>query len=318
MSATNQEIDDQAADWAAKREFGPLSFLQQAEFEAWLAADIRHLGAYGRTEAVLARLEWLNGVIRGNNDAAPDPLWSRRQTLLGAGAATAAAAGIGIALIPRKAKHQTLSTAIGQMREIVLPDGSIVSLNTDSEISVAFSRMVRKICLLRGEALFDVAKNKARPFVVWAGDTQVRAVGTSFTVSLLPQKPVEVLVREGIVELKRANVPQAPAVRATANVRVVVPPDAPIATVEMPQEKLARDLEWQYGRIALDNETLADAAGEFARYSEVRIVVDPAVSEKTLTGLFAANDPVGFAKTAASVLKLQTEMHGNEVRIFAE
>ena len=280
MSAINQEIDDQAADWAIKRELGPLSLLQQAEFEAWLAADRRHLGAYGRAEAVLARLERLKGVSRNSTEVTQGSLWSRRRTLLGAGAATAAAAGIGIAFIPRKAKHETLSTVIGQMREIVLPDGSIVSLNTDSEISVAFSPTVRKICLLRGEALFDVAKNKARPFVVWAGGTQVRAVGTSFTVSLLPQKPVEVLVREGIVELKRASQPQAPAVRATANVRVVVPSDAPIATVAMPQEKLARDLEWQHGRIALDNETLADAAGEFARYSEVRIVVDPAISER--------------------------------------
>jgi transmembrane sensor len=318
MSATNQEIDEQAADWAVKRELGPLSFLQRAEFGAWLAADLRHLGAYGRAEAVLARLERLNGVNRDSNDVAPGPRWSRRRALLGVGAATAVAAAIGIAFVPRKAKQETLSTAIGQMREIVLPDGSIVSLNTDSEISVAFSRTARKICLLRGEALFDVAKNKAWPFVVWAGGTQVRAVGTSFTVSLRPQKLVEVLVREGIVELKRTGLPQAPAVRATANVRVMVPPDAPIATVAMPQEKLARDLEWQYGRIALDNETLADAADEFARYSEVRIVVDPAISEKTLTGLFAANDPVGFAKTAATVLKLQTEVRGNEVRIFSQ
>jgi transmembrane sensor len=162
------------------------------------------------------------------------------------------------------------------------------------------------------------AKNKARPFVVWAAGTQVRAVGTSFTVSLLPQKPVEVLVREDIVNLKRTDAPHAPAVRATANVCVVVLPNAPMATVAMPQEKLARDLEWQYGRIAPDNETLADVAGEFARYSKVRIVVDPAISDKTLTGLFAPNDPVGFAKTVASVLKLQTQVHGNEVRIFAE
>jgi transmembrane sensor len=86
----------------------------------------------------------------------------------------------------------------------------------------------------------------------------------------------------------------------------------------MPEEKLARDLEWQYGRIALDNETLVDAANEFARYSEVRIVVDPAVSNKTVTGLFASNDPIGFAKTAANVLRLTTEVRGNEVRIFAE
>jgi transmembrane sensor len=101
-------------------------------------------------------------------------------------------------------------------------------------------------------------------------------------------------------------------------VRAIVPPDAPIVTVVMPEEKLARDLEWQHGRIALDNETLAMAANEFARYSEVRIVVDPTISARTVTGLFASNDPVGFAKAAAIVLKLKTEMRGNEIRIFAE
>jgi len=149
-------------------------------------------------------------------------------------------------------------------------------------------------------------------------DTQVRAVGTSFTVSWLPQKPVEVLVKEGIVELKRSDLPEAPPVRASANVRAIVPPGAPIVIIAMPGEKLARELEWQHGRIALDNETLADAADEFSRYSEVRITVDPAISNKTVTGLFASNDPVGFARTAATVLKLQTEVKGNEVRIFAE
>ena len=204
------------------------------------------------------------------------------------------------------------------MREVVLPDGSVVSLNTNSEISVQFTSEARNINLLRGEALFDVAKNVHRPFIVSAGDTRVRAVGTSFTVSRLPQKPIQVLVKEGIVELQRTNTPEAIPVRASANIRAIAPLDAPIITVAMPEEKLARDLEWQYGRIALDNETLADAAGEFARYSEVRIIVDSAVANRTVTGLFASNDPVGFAKAAASVLKLQMEVKGNEVRIFAE
>jgi len=204
------------------------------------------------------------------------------------------------------------------MREVVLPDGSIVSVNTNSEISVQFTRTERNIHLLRGEALFDVAKNKDRPFTVIAGDTSVRAVGTSFTVSRLPHEPIQVLVKEGVVELQRTNTPQALPVRASANIRAIAPPGAPIITVAMPEEKLVRDLEWQYGRIALDNETLADAAAEFARYSEILIVVDPGVSNRTVTGLFAANDPVGFAKATASVLKLQVEVKGNEVRIFRE
>jgi transmembrane sensor len=76
-------------------------------------------------------------------------------------------------------------------------------------------------------------------------------------------------------------------------------------------------LAWQYGRIALDNETLQDAATEFARYSGVRIVVDPAVANRTVTGMFASDDPVGFAKAAASVLKLHVEVNDETVRIFS-
>src|SRR5471032_1496436 len=61
MSASNQEIDKQAADWDARRDLRNLNPEEQREFDSWLAADIRHLGAYGRAEAVLARLERLHG-----------------------------------------------------------------------------------------------------------------------------------------------------------------------------------------------------------------------------------------------------------------
>jgi transmembrane sensor len=319
MSSINQEIDKVAADWAARIDLGGLSNEEQAEFEAWLAADRRHLGAYGRAEAVLCRLERLNVAVR--KPAAYEGKrggWDRRRILLASGTAASVAAALGIFLIPRRSPEATLSTQVGQMRKILLPDRSTVSLNTNSEISVQFTRAARNINLLKGEALFDVAKDKDRPFTVSAGDTCVRAVGTSFTVSLLPQKPIQVLVKEGVVELQRTNAPEALPVRASANIRAIVPPGASIVTVAMPEEKLARDLEWQYGRIALDNETLADAAAEFARYSDTLIIVDPEVSNQTVTGLFASNDPVGFARVAASVLKLQMEVKGNEVRIFHE
>lgn len=320
MSPINHEIDRLAAGWAARRDLGNLTAEEQAEFECWLSADVRHLGAYGRAEAVLGRLERLNAVSLDSapKDVSPESSWTRRRILLTGGAAAGVAAAVGMAAIPKSAQPEKLSTAIGQMREIVLADGSVVSLNTNSEITVQFTSAARNIDLLKGEVLFDVAKNKHRPFTVSAGDTRVRAVGTSFTVSRLPEKPVQVLVKEGVVELERPNIPDALPVRATANIRAIAPPDAPIVTVAIPEEKLDRDLEWQHGRIALDNVTLADAAGEFARYSEVRIVVDPAITGKTVTGLFAANDPVGFARAAASVLKLQFEVKGNEVRIFED
>ena len=319
MSLKNQEIDGLAANWVARRDLGTLSAVEEAEFQAWLTADARHLGAYGRAEAVLGRLERLNATAldSASLEGAEQPKWNRRRLVLTGGVAASIAAALGIAQYLRKAiPDQAYSTAMGEVRRVVLADRSVVTLNTDTKIKVRFTEELREISLLQGEALFDVAKNKKRPFIVSAGDTQIRAVGTSFTVSMLPEKPVEVLVKEGVVELRRAGDTAAIPVRASANIQATAPIDAPIVTVALPEEKLVRNLAWQGGQIALDNQSLEDAASEFARYSKVRIVVDPAVSEKTITGLFAANDPVGFAKAAAGVLKLQVEVRGSEVRVY--
>jgi len=318
MSLANQEIDKLAADWAVKQDLGVLSAAEQAEFEAWLAADVRHLGAYGRAEAVLGRLERLNvAASEADESETAGRAWNRRRLVMAGGVAASFVLAIGVALrFVNGSQEETFATEIGQMKEVVLSDGSVVSLNTDSRIRVHFTEEVRTVRLLQGEVLFDVAKNKMRPFVVTAGDTQVRAVGTSFSVSMLPRRPIQVLVKEGVVELKRINAPKAVPVRAKANVRAIAQPGEPIITIAVPQDLLARDLAWQRGSIALTDQTLEDAANEFARYSEVRIVVDPSVSTKTVTGLFAANDPVGFARAVASVLKLKWEVKGNKVRIF--
>ena len=317
MSLKNQEIDSRAADWVARRDLGTLSAVEEADFQAWLTADARHLGAYGRAEAVLSRLERLNGAALDGASSEEQPKWNRRRLFLLGGVAASVVAVFGVGRYWRKAiPDQTYSTAFGEVRKVVLADRSVVTLNTDTRIKVRFTEELREICLLQGEALFDVAKNKSRPFIVSAGGTKVRAVGTSFTVSMLPQRPVEVLVREGVVELQRAGDTAAIPVRASANIRATAPINAPIVTVALPEEKLVRNLAWQGGQIALDNQSLEDAASEFARYSRVRIVVDPGVSEKTITGLFATNDPVGFAKAAAGVLKLQVEVRGSEVRIY--
>jgi len=319
MSLKNQKIDSLAAEWAAKRDLGTMSPEEEAEFQHWLAADSRHLGAYGRAEAVLSRVERLHvtALDRSRSEKSHLSGWTRRRIISAGGIAASAAAAIGLALhLPESTDETLFSTAVGQIREVVLADGSVVFMNTNTKIEVRFKKDVRAISLLQGEAQFDVAKNLKRPFIVSAGDTRVRAVGTSFTVSMLPKKPIQVLVKEGVVELQRADTAMSDPVRASANVQAIAPSGAPIVTVAVPDDKLVRDLAWQRGRIALDNQTLEDAASEFARYSEVRIVVAPAVADRTITGLFVSNDPVAFAKAAAAVLKLRVEVNGSEVRIF--
>ena len=127
-------------------------------------------------------------------------------------------------------RRDIVKTGAKARLQIGFADGSIVTLNTNSRVAVRYTKALRRIALSQGEALFDVAKNRRRPFIVEAHDTQVRAVGTSFTVKLLPQQIVQVLVREGVIEIKRPDVPEAPPVRLAANNVALAPARAPIST----------------------------------------------------------------------------------------
>jgi transmembrane sensor len=346
MGQLNDEIDRTAAAWAVKIAGGTLSPGEKLRFEAWRDMDIRHAGAFARAQAIMVRLERLRAVGAGAlrttieeypavapADAAetqvpevdapvamppvatvhPRPLARRR--LIGAAVASLAAAGlVGAFLVPSRSQ-QEFATGLGETREVTLSDGSVVTLNTNSRIAVAYSEKVRKIRLLQGEAIFQVAKNKQRPFIVSAHEADVRAVGTKFTVQVLPERPVRIVVQEGVIEIVRRDKPRAVPVRATAETQTIVASSAPTMVHPIAHPVVARELAWQYGRIAFENEKLSDAAEEFARYSDTKIVVDPSVSSLTITGLFAANDPVGFARVAASVLDLKVEEGPKEVRI---
>ena len=315
------EIDQIAADWAARRCVG-LASDEQSALDGWLAADSRHVGAYAKAEAVLAELDRAGAAgpeaLRIGSVSPADSGIKRRTMLVGSVAAGLVAAAGGAVWISRLLGQESYSTNIGETKEVVLSDGSIVTLNTNSRVQVDYDKARRQIRLVQGEALFDVAKNKKRPFIVVAGDTQVRAVGTSFTVRLLPQQPVQVLVREGVVEIKRPQVPQAPPVRLAANTMAVAPPEAPISTEPVAAPQITRTLAWREGRIAFDNETLANAAREFSRYSDVQIHVPAALENQTITGLFVSNDPVGFARAAAISLNLHVEVSNQEVWLRRE
>jgi transmembrane sensor len=372
MSQVTDEIDKRAAVWAARVAGGDLTPDEEACFETWRAADIRHIGAFARAQAILLRLDRLRAVGAGALRAsipempatltdtsaatlsvtAPEtplnsagqltdksgaavhdmppastgsPKWTRRRMMLnGSAAASVAAAGIvGAAMIWNDRSRTSVaappveyfSTRMGETRSVRLADGSVVTLNTRSKISVNYTESARNIRLDQGEALFKVAKNKKRPFIVTASDTVVRAVGTSFTVRLLPQRPVQILVQEGVVEVAHKGVRGSKPIRATAETQAVVAANAPIIVRVVPHPQVERNLAWRYGQISFENETLADAAEEFARYGNTKIAVDPAIAKRTITGMYASNDPVGFARAAASVLELHVEVESNEVWI---
>ena len=309
---TSKEVYDEAAEWAAKLDAAPLSPEAQTILEAWLAADLRHYGALAQCNALLVPL-------RERLPMRPaKPQGPTRRHMVGGSVAAGLAVVAGVAgYATRILGEERYKTTVGEMRVVTLNDGSVVFLNTNSEISVRYSSSLRFIELVQGEALFDVAKNKERPFIVQTGATQVRAVGTVFNVKALRGRSVEVLVREGIVEVKREQVPLAPVVLAAKNNRIIAPQNSPIFTKPVETVAVGRELAWRVGRIAFHGETLAEAAAEFSRYSDVLIQIDdPEIAKEKVTGLFVSQDPVGFANAVAVSFELRTEISDKKILLM--
>jgi len=319
------DIDDVAANWVVRIDRGPLSADDQQELETWLKDDGRRKGAFARAQAifVFARQAGLGplheGVTPPMSDLRITARPSRRRVLWGAGAAAAAAVAVtaGVSLGMGASSY---STQRGEVRLLPLADGSVVTLNTNSEIVVRLGRTARTVQLLRGEALFDVAKDAKRPFTVTASDTVVRAVGTSFAVRSLRSEPVQVLVREGAVDMFRQEQQLTP-LRVPANARAVsleVPyPSVKLVDVALDDTAIARHLAWRQGMISFEGASLSNAVTEFNRYSDVQITVDdPTIAGRTVTGLFSIHNPVGFARSVALSLNLKIEITPNRVMLW--
>lgn len=286
------------------------------------------MGAYAMARAALARVELAQDhadeggaapVLTADNDKTPGQTrLSRRNMLWMAGSAVAASAvgAVGLGLL---GGAQRYATAKGEMLRIALADGSVVNLNTASRIDVRFTPETRTVFLNGGEVLFDVAKDANRPFVVVAGDTRVRAVGTAFTVRRDDSRPVDVIVSEGVVEVSQQRIAQAP-IRLSEGMRASVDPRAetPIEAAPITAEAIEQQLYWRDGKIAFNDTTLAAAAAEFARYNDERIVIaDPKLADEAITGLFVANDPHGFAEAVAESLGLVARIEGKTIILSA-
>jgi len=233
-----------------------------------------------------------------------------------ASVAVAATAGLGLLSFRRHGTGPALpaiATSKGGTREVALREGSHVTLNTLTRLRPTMTASVRRIDLDEGEALFDVAPDPNRPFIVYAGDLSVRAVGTSFTVRRTGPEAIRVVVTEGVVEVGRGEEVLG---RVHAGIAFAVNADSsPVITMLNPAQ-VESALAWRSGRLDLQGMTLGEAAEEFSRYSDIKIRVDDtSIADRHITGIYATNDPEGFARNAALSLGLKTVRQGNQVII---
>ena len=221
---------------------------------------------------------------------------------------------------------RNVATSLGEQRTVVLRDGSVVRLNTDSAISIDFTKDQRQVLLHHGQATFEVKSDPARPFVALAGDGMVRALGTAFDIYHQRNGRVVVTLLEGLAEVRRRADPpveatpaqtapstppsQAPALAtpdslaepatpAVATLRageqVAVEEGGGISEIEQVDVKAVT--AWQEGKISLSGARLRDAVAEINRYSRTKIeLVGGDSRTMRVGGFFHAGDPDAFVR----------------------
>jgi transmembrane sensor len=210
------------------------------------------------------------------------------------GAASLAAGAAGLRIM----QGDLYATRIGQVSRVPLADGSGLVLNADSRARVALRDHERRVELAQGEAWFQVAKDRTRPFVVEAGPVRVQAVGTAFSVRRLGNG-ADVMVSEGIVEAWLVGETQ-PRTRLIAGQKARVLEGRPVLVQASAVEAIDRKLAWRSNRIELDGETLGEAVADFNRYNRRQVVLaDERLAGRRLYGVFRADDPASFARSVA-------------------
>lgn len=305
----SESVHDAAADWFARRQRS-LDPASERAFTHWLNADPAHRAAYEE----VAR-NWDEGLLLSQSPVGRErhlgkaPFLLRHRTQV-------AAAGVGVmvlvgivavGLLPSggpvqvvsEARAATYETDVGEIRTVSLADGSKVTLDTRTRIDVAITETSRRLHVVRGRARFAVAPAAGRPFVVAAGDTEVRAVGTIFDVSLTDTGAKVVSIR-GTVEVRNMSDTRPAAARQlTAGEQIELSPSRGISGPTPASQTEAR---WISGMLTLEGTPLSEAVAAINRYNRTQIrVADPELARRTITGAFRATDPNGFAAAVSTM-----------------
>jgi len=334
-------IKREAVAWFTRRQ-GGLTDAEMRELDAWLEVDPAHAEAYQSVMRAWARMELPR--------EAPELLAMRAKALkvgperrvvwrMAAGIAAAAVLGGGTfawqgGLIGyREFPNQTFRTDVGQRSTVTLPDGSVVTLNTDTVLRTKADGERRLLYLDKGQAFFKVAHDKRHPFVVSAAGRTVTAVGTAFDVRVDHGRFAVTLV-EGKVRVETPTL--LPPVVSTKT-SATVAPAAPVAQVPVQDVELVagnqftalddtrwtvsradtiKETTWLTGWLKFQNEPLGQVVEEFNRYSDRRIVIqDPKLAGRPITGRFKAGDVDAFVSALAEYNIARLESDRDVVRL---
>lgn len=328
---TKEQIQEQACLWISRMDRG-LTNIEQKELVIWCNQNTTHhttlleMASYWDDISVLNELSGLFPLEKINK---------KSSKLI----ATVLAASVAIiSLISTNAlmhtsflpflpslneqsltQTQTFTSPIGEQHSFTLSDGTHIKLNTNSIVKVAYTASFRRLTLIQGEARFDVAKDRSRPFTVTSGEKSFTALGTIFNVQKRNNNEMELMVTEGRVLITKAtealSVIKQTLLTSNDNTQaedlpgtlVISGEKAVIANhIETPVKKVSlnqvqRDLAWQQGMLIFDGEPLSQALIEVSRYTASHFeILDAKIANVKVSGYFKANDVDGLLASLSS------------------
>jgi transmembrane sensor len=379
-------IAEQAAEWWTRLHDEAVTPGDQREFGEWVARSPERIAAYLQIARLMralrsGRAQWpqtpADELIREAKSTPLDPMtlpgprpesgWqspakggesapierptarlSRRLQVAGFACATGVLLVIVTGLWLGLQRPQDYTTGFGEQRSILLADGSRVTLNTASRMEVSFHQNRRVVSLLAGEALFEVARDPARPFDVVVRDSVVRAIGTEFNVELRPRDATVTVVEGRVAVLQKAAavVPIPRPDRAAASLpgpgrapaenpqlqpfpappgalilaaaeRVVITASGPGAPQHITD--LTAATSWVERQLVFEHEPLAEVAARFNRYNRAQIVIEGAeLGRKQVTGVFRSDDPQSFLSFLSGLPGVSVHQRSDGAQVVSE
>jgi transmembrane sensor len=351
-------ITEQASDWLVANDEGPLDARETAALVAWLKASPVHVEEFLGVSAIArdlreARtdpeysLETVLARARAEDDTPIRAIWPRAiapiRDISSRGWLTAAVTLVAVAVLslgllsslwrvrpvaPAPAPGGTTAlhfeTGHGEQLSHRLADNSVLHLNTDSAVTIRYSKTERHLMLTSGEADFEVAHDPDRAFRVFAGAAEVVAIGTKFDVRLHSGSTV-VTVVEGRVAVGLSPMLEKPGSTSSQDqsprfVQVGADQQIRVAEGEWPATPVAIDAQrttaWLRREIVFDHEPLERVAAEFNRYATKPIeIVTPALRNMQISGVFATDHTEEFIAFLRSLKGVRVEVTETQIRV---
>ena len=326
---------DRAAQWAVRMDRDDLGDADRAAFESWLD-EPGNDDAFDRASDAMALFDGLDVELPElaalRSEALAHPIAPTRRWMPWAGGAIAAsiAAALLIALqpgqierspgapapiadagekaaTPAAAAATRYATAIGQQRVVTLADGSKVTRNTGTEITIDYRPGERIVRLVRGQALFDVTHAADRPFSVIVADRKVTALGTLFEVRMDRDKLRVTLLRGRV----RVDSHPTAATPSTLPAPTFLDPGQQFSAVRhqapvVQSVDVAQQLLWRQSLVEFNDEPIGDAIAELNRYSATPIIVaDDRVANMRISGIVRTGDADAFTSLVGAMLPVE-------------